>query len=186
MSKNGIVTKLIYSNTTQSITTQIQVQYNIHTDHIGIYTGFQRALGFNNGSVDNKNCSTYLGVTIAEQLLAKVFKNVKRMHNGNKGFDIICNQGYKIDIKSSTKTKTRNAWIFKINCNRIADYFLCIAFDDRKNLNPLHLWLIPSDEINYLVNLRISESKLNKWSKFELTDMLDKVIGCCNIMKGDN
>ena len=184
MNKRGNGSKLVYGETVEGIQIKVGIQYNPRTDHITYGLGyFQKSQGRNNGSAYNKNCPIYLGVTIAEQLLAKVFKNVKRMPNCNQGFDIICNQGYKIDIKSSTRSKNRNGWIFNINHNKIADYFLYLAFDDRKNLNPLHIWLIPSKEINYLIGLRISESKLDKWSKYELTDKLDKVIGCCNIMK---
>ena len=183
MNKNGIAGKTLYCNTQEGITTQILLQYNTHTDHIRFTTGFYKSQGWKSGVIDNKDCSNYLGITIAEQLLAKIFKNVEVMPYGNKGFDFKCNHGYMIDVKSSTKMKNYNGWSFKINHNLIADYFLCLAFDDRKNLNPLHIWLIPSKEINHLTGLGISESRLDKWSKYELTDKMDKVIGCCNIMK---
>ena len=184
MNKNGIVTKSIYNNTENSIQTRIRIQYNTHTDYIGLTTSFNKSQGFVSGIVNNKNCASYLGVTIAEQLLAKVFKNVVMMPYGNKGFDFKCNQGYMIDVKSAVKRNLRRAWMFKINKNLIADYFLCLAFDNRQQLNPMHIWLIPSKEINHLKFLTISESRLIKWSKYELIDKLDKVIGCCNIMKG--
>ena len=73
--------------------------------------------------------------------------------------------------------------VFNIHQNQIADYFLCLAFDNRQQLNPMHIWLIPSRKINNLKTLTISESRLDKWSQYELIDKLDKVIGCCNIMK---
>ena len=187
MNKNGIETKTLYCSTQEGIQIQTQLEYKLKTNHIGIYTQIHKSSGWNSGrAINNKNCSTYLGVIIAEQLLAKAFKNVERMPSNNKGFDFKCNHGYMIDVKSSTKNKKRNAWLFMIKQNQIADYFLCLAFDNRQNLNPLHIWLIPSKEINYLKGLSISEGTINKWNKYELTDKLDKVIGCCNIMKGDN
>ena len=187
MNKNGIASKLLYNNTEEGIQTHIQILYNTHTDHIILgTTQFNKSHGFSNGAVTNKKCSAFLGVTIAEQVLFNVFNNVERMPYGNKGFDFICNHGYMIDVKSSTQMKTQNAWLFAIKRNQIPDYFLCLAFDDRKNLNPMHIWLIPSKEINHLKSLQISISTINKWSKYELSDKLDKVISCCNIIKGDN
>ena len=183
MDKRGFGTKGLYSTTEEGCNTLLKCVYNPRTDHIAIVSGFQKSPGWKSGIVNNKNSTNYLGITIAEQLLIKVFKNVERMPNNNKGFDIICNKGYMIDIKSSTKMKNCDAWMFKINRNQIADYFLCIAFDNRSNLNPEHIWLIPSKRINNLVSLTISVSTIEKWSKFELSDKLDKVISCCNIMK---
>ena len=184
MNKRGNGSKLVYGETVEGIQIKVEIQYNPRTDHITYGLGrFQKSPGWHSGILNNKNSSTFFGVTIAEQLLAKVFKYVERMLNNNPGFDIICNQGYKIDIKSATKPKDKNYWLFNIRHNPIADYFLCLAFDNRINLNPMHVWLIPSKEINHLTNLGISESRLDKWNKYELSDKMDKIIGCCNIMK---
>ena len=183
MDKKGIGIKCLYSSTEDGCNTLSRCEYNPKTNHIGIYTGFQKSPGWNSGIINNKDCPDYLGVTIAEQLLAKIFKNVERMPIHNRGFDFKCNYGYMIDVKASTKRKARNGWLFGINRNPIADYFLCLAFDNRQQLNPMHIWLIPSKEINHLTRLGISESRLDKWSKYELTDKMDKVISCCNIMK---
>ena len=130
---------------------------------------------------DNKNCAQYLGC-IAEELLAKTFKDVRRMPHGNKGFDIICNQNYRIDIKSSA-TGYKGGWMFEIRKNQIADYFLCIAFESREDLTPVHVWLIPDKDINHLAAISISKTTLNKWSKYE--QPLDRVLACCDIMKGE-
>ena len=132
--------------------------------------------------VINKNCSQYLGCYIAEQILSKIFKDVKVMPQQNHGYDIICNQDKKIDIKSSA-TGYKDNWHFNIWRNKIADYFLCIAFDNREDLNPVHLWLIPGEDINHLTGIEILKSKLSKWSKYE--QPIDKVITCCNEMKGE-
>ena len=133
---------------------------------------------------ENKTCSMYLGVHIAERILAKVFVNVKRMNPQNPGYDFICNKGMKIDVKSSCTRIRENRpaqWAFVIKRNNIPDYFLCIAFDNRKDLNPLHLWLINGNEINSYAGTSISETTIGKWDKFKLP--LDSVISCCNSLK---
>jgi len=133
---------------------------------------------------ENRQCSSFLGVHVAERVLAKVFKDVEVMPHNNPGYDFICGKGYKIDVKCACIKKKKNSWGFNIKKNTIADYFLCLAFDDRDNLEPQHIWLIPSDHINNLTGLTISSSTLQRWSKYEL-DKLDKIISCCNVIKGD-
>jgi len=137
-------------------------------------------------SKTNKESSQYLGVTIAERVLSKIFKNIEVMPINNSGYDFICNSGYKIDVKSATKMKNQNTWLFHIRQNQIPDYFLCLAFDNRKNLNPEHIWLIPAEKVNHLISLGISVSKLDKWSQYELTDKLNDIIACCDVLRGDN
>lgn len=134
----------------------------------------------------NPDCPLFLGVHVAEKTLSKVFKNVQRAKMHNPGFDFICGRGYKIDVKSScriTRGSIQDSWIFHIRKNKIADYFLCIAFDNRNNLNPEHLWLIPGEDVNNKTATSITESNTNKWSKYELNSKLEKVIACCNVRK---
>lgn len=128
---------------------------------------------------DNRNCPHYLGC-IAEELLAKTFKDVKRMPYRNPGFDIICNQDFKIDVKSSA-TGYKGNWSFSIGKNKVADYFLCVAFEDREDLIPAHVWRIPGKNVNHLTGIEILKSQLSKWSKYEQS--LDRVLACCNVMK---
>lgn len=127
----------------------------------------------------NKNCGNYLGA-IAENLLIRTYKNVIRMPNGNHGFDFYCGDGYRIDSKSSA-TGYQGFWQFGIRKNKVADYFLCVAFESRNDITPTHLWLIPGDVVNRLVILKIRKSNLHKWDKYE--QPLDKVLLCCNEMK---
>lgn len=136
---------------------------------------------------ENKDCPMYLGVHVAERVLSKVFDNVERMPMNNPGFDFICQKGYKIDVKSATiqlthggKSKT---WQFRTRQNITADYFLCLAFTDRESLEPVHLWLIPSDVVSGRSTLSISPNRLNKWSKYELPAKLDDVKDCCIKMR---
>jgi len=128
---------------------------------------------------ENKNCAQYLGC-IAEKLLALTFKDVKRMPYSNPGFDLICNQDYKIDVKSSA-TGHLGHWMFNIVKNRIADYFLCIAFESRDELIPVHVWLIPSNVVNHRISIQISKSTIDRWSKYEKP--IKRVLACCDVIK---
>ena len=130
---------------------------------------------------ENKKCPLYLGVHVAEDVLSRVFKNIQRMPMNNQGFDFMCGKGYKIDVKSSCFTKN-GVWHFTINHNQIADYFLCLAFDSREDLNPLPLWLIPGGMLNHLAGTSIGKSTIHKWDAYKLD--IDKVTACCNVMKG--
>jgi hypothetical protein len=123
--------------------------YNEHRKHLRHVTGRQKPMS------ENKDCSLFLGVHVAERVLSNVFKNVQRMPQNNPGYDFICSKGYKIDVKSASLCKILDKkhgsviwrWNFHIRNNTIADYFLLIAFDDRENLNPMHVWLIKGSEL---------------------------------------
>ncbi len=142
----------------------------------------------------NKNCAQFLGCHVAERVLSHVFKDVKRMPYNNKGYDFVCNKGFKIEVKSSCLNKN-NRYTFQNLNNKTANYFLLITFDNRKDLNPQHIWLIKSDEIlnNYkeinkykTLILTNTEIYLSKYSKYELTDKLKETIECCSTLKSIN
>lgn len=135
---------------------------------------------------ENKACPKYLGVVIAETVLSTFFDHLEHMPDNTPGYDFICGKGYKIDVKASTlhshKPKS-NYWLFGINKNQIADYFLCLAFDNRESLQPLHIWLIPGAVINTKQTISIADisKTLSKWQPYEKP--LDKVIHCCNLLR---
>ena len=132
----------------------------------------------------NKKCTLFLGVHIAENILSKTFKNVKRMPNNTPWYDFICDKGKKIDVKSSCARINklgRRTWGFRIKNNTVADYFLCLIFDNRNDLNPLHIWLIPGGVFSKYTGVTISESTLQKWKEYELD--INTTIQCCNTMK---
>lgn len=129
---------------------------------------------------ENKNCSCYLGIHIAEGLVAKYFKNPLRMPQRNPGYDFICSNGYKIDVKSSTLT-IPNRWIFTIKKNKIADYFLCLAFDNRSDLNLIHVWLFPGHVINNAEKISSIPSTTSKWLQYEKP--IDDMKVCCETLK---
>ena len=133
---------------------------------------------------ENKMCSSFLGVYIAEKVLSDAFENVEHMPYGNPGYDFICGCGYLVDGKSSC-TRTRKGgyhfWHFHIKKNTTADYFILLAFDNRESLSPLYLWMIPGHIVNNNDTVSISESTLHKWDSYKLD--IDKVVSCCNEMK---
>ena len=133
---------------------------------------------------ENKSCSSYLGVHVAEKVLYNTFDNVEKMPTNNPGYDFICNKGMKIDVKSATMRKNAacSRWEFHINKNDVADFFFCIAFDIRTDINPIHLWLIPGKNINHLTTVTMSESRMEKWTEYELA--INKVVDCCNTLRG--
>lgn len=128
---------------------------------------------------ENKNCASYLGVHVAERVLKNVFKNVRMMPMGNPGFDFICNKGMKIDVKSACTSNGR--WLFHIRQNKIADYFLCLAFGNRDVLNPLYMWLIPGNVVNHLKGTSVGISTIDKWYGYRLS--INDVVTCCEAMR---
>jgi hypothetical protein len=133
----------------------------------------------------NKDCSGYLGIYIAEGILSSFFDGIERMPINNPGYDFLCRRGYKIDVKSSCLLKNnrgnRTRWQFNINRNQIADYFLCIGFDNRVDIEPQGVWLIPGELVKNRETLSIGSVR-TKWSRFEKS--LDKVLIECEKMRG--
>jgi len=162
--------------------------YRLQTNH---------RLGLSKSMYKNKASSAYLGIVIAERVLSKVFKDVKRMPINNPGYDFVCRYGHKIDVKSSClryiNCSCNKNWMFSIRKNKIADYFLLLAFDNRKDLNPKHIWLIKGSEVvrstlqntrllNDKMTLSITNTKRNrrKYKQYRQTDKLKETIKCCN------
>ena len=174
-------TKQLFTFTTEGVGIHISYRLYKNTDHSNISTRFRKVS--DTGAENNKLCPTFLG-DIAEQVLSYVYHDVERMPRNNPGFDFICGKGFKVDVKSACPNKVRpNQWLFHINKNKNADYFLCLAFDNRDELNPQYLWLIPGYDINDNFNVGISRSTLSKWDKYK--HLINKVTLCCNKIKGD-
>lgn len=133
----------------------------------------------------NKLCSAYLGIVIGERLIRHLFKNVKVMPHGNPKFDFICGKDFKIDVKTACITLNRGypQWTFGINHNTIADFFIFVAFDNRTYLNPLHLFMIPGNEINNQGSISSTPSRIHKWDKWK-RDIKDAQL-CCFEMKNE-
>lgn len=142
-------------------------------------TGISRPMKYANDS------GPWLGIHIAERVLCNYFEDVTRMPPKNPGFDFICKRGFKIDVKCACLVEEPNRhprWGFNIRRNQIADYFLCLAFDNRENLTPMHVWLIPGDILNEKLRLSIANPiGIPKWQLYEKP--LDKVNMCCDVLR---
>ena len=134
--------------------------------------------------LENKNCAPYLGY-ISEQIIAKIYLNVQIMPNNHVGYDFICLNNYTIDVKGSCRIKRdkhADRWNFHIHKNKIPDYFACLAFDNRDNLNIEHFWLISGNVINNKIGIGISETNLFQWNQYRQSN---EIINQCNIVKGN-
>ncbi len=142
---------------------------------------------------DNEDCSSYLGIYIAENALSEIFDNIEKMPINNPGFDFICNRRFKIQSKSGILLYHNGSEyrVFNIDYNKIADYFILIAFDNRKDLNPIHIWLIRKDDIvrgrgiNQFGSFKITNrvSKLLELKKYEQIDRLEELKEFCKRFK---
>ena len=134
--------------------------------------------------MDAKGTGVYIGY-LAEKLLSNFFDDITVMPNCNPGYDFVCRKGYKIDVKSARPRHVPEMriprWEFYIKKNKCADYFLCLAFGEC-NLEPVHVWLIPGEDINNKALIRVSDNRisLDRWSKYE--HELDRVLACHNEM----
>jgi hypothetical protein len=176
-----IKTKHLHCLTIEHGIIDTRMYFNINTEHITFNNAFYKSKGYRGTSGTNKDCSNWLGDK-AETILMNMFDTVQKMPYDNPGYDFICGKGHKIDCKSRCLGKRDiNTWTFPIHKNKTADYFLCLAFDNRNNMTPLHVWLIPGIILNDKDSVSISKSTINKWKQYEKS--LDKVLVCCNTMK---
>jgi uncharacterized C2H2 Zn-finger protein len=150
------------------------------------HTEYRYKKGINKSKSENKKCTKYLGEHIAERALSRFWKNIIKMPENNPGFDYRCGRGYKIDVKSSCLEYRDNCtprWSFTINHNKIADYFIWLAFDNREILTPMHVWLVPGRKVNNQHHAIVTNNikGLEKWKQYEQS--LENVMICCNIME---
>jgi hypothetical protein len=142
---------------------------------------------------ENKDCAAYFGIYIAENYIIKTFESSIRMPPNNPGYDWICKNGYKIQCEARCLKFDDDSdwlgWHYHIEFNNIADYFLLSAWDDRNNLNPLHIWVFHKNDIvrgNEFWN-RISFSVTNNSEKlreleiYEVIGKLDKLKQICKL-----
>ena len=150
-----------------------------HTEIVEQQREYRHRVGLYQPYTENTECAIYLGVHIAERALRGFFDNIKQMPMNTIGFDYVCDQDYKIDVKSSCQRKN-GSWVFHIRCNTMADYFLCLAFNNRSELTPMHVWVIPGDVVNHLGALRISPGVRGrmKWHAYEKS--VERVDVCCH------
>lgn len=104
---------------------------------------------------ENKDCAKYLGIYIAERkigrmILPEMLGTIKEeMPQNYPKYDFIVAEDIKVDVKSCCLREIDNwkGWEPHTRYNNIADYFIIVAFDNRNDLNIMHIWLIYRDEI---------------------------------------
>jgi hypothetical protein len=104
---------------------------------------------------ENKECSHHLGTCIAERqygriILPEMFGGIeKEMPYGYPKYDFIVTNGVEIDIKSCCIRENQGwyGWEPHVRFNDVAKYFVILAFDNRTDLNLLHVWSIGRNEI---------------------------------------
>lgn len=103
---------------------------------------------------ENKECAHYLGTVVAERqygriILPEIFGGIEQeMPYGHPGYDFVVTDGVKVDIKSRCLSTFGgwHGWQPHVRSN-IANYFVILAFDNRIDLNLLHIWMIGRNEI---------------------------------------
>lgn len=137
-------------------------------------------------SSEDEDLSQYFG-NLGEQLFKKflnvIFENVERMKYTNYGFDFTCNniskefinkhptfklevnKEYRIQIKARCRRIYEKyiRWDFPIKYNN-ADYFILVAFDNRENLNIIHVWIFHKNDI-------VRGDKFWRRDSFTITDV---------------
>lgn len=159
------------------------------TNHPNNNINYRHSTGRCKSMYENKQCSAYLGITIAEKALSRIFKHIKRMPYGNPGYDFECDKGYLIDVKSACLHLLKNGsfrWTFKVDENTKADYFLFLLFNNREELKPMYVLLIPGSLINnkQCIGITNTPKSLAKWAEY--MQPLDKVEECCGKMRNIN
>lgn len=142
--------------------------------------------GMPNPISENRKDPRFIGLYIAENSILKLFEGSQKMKCGNHGYDIVCNKGYKIEVKAATLTR-QNTLSFHIARNKIADYFILIGFNNIIELRPLYLWIIKNDEIIRGCRLRdidvlgISNEPefVKPFKKYDTMDKLEKLKEIC-------
>ena len=125
-----------------------------------------------------------------EKAIAGMF-GVPTEQHGNPKVDFICPNGYKIQVKTSSIRYNRGAssWIFHIDRNKIADYFILVAVNNIDDINkedfePAHIWMIKGKVINKQAGASVTPSRVSKWDEYSIMEEYEnKFINCCNTIK---
>lgn len=142
---------------------------------------------------ENRIDTRFLGIYIAENGINKIYEGSERMQINNKGYDIICPKGYKIDVKATVLNRY-NLFNFAINKNKIADYFVLVGFNNIIELKPLHIWVVKSDDNIYGCQIKelnkiaiLNEPKhIYRYKKYERLDKLDMLKNICKEFDAKN
>ena len=147
--------------------------------------------------ITDEGNSTRFGY-ISQNYVMRTFEGPEEMPTNNPGFDWKCKNGDKIEHKGSCLQNTRGRypyWIFNIDWNNIADYFILSAWDSPESLIPLHIWIFHKNDMvrkgnSYTVrekfwrrgSITITNTPdcLKQFEKWEFTNRLYKLKELCN------
>jgi hypothetical protein len=137
---------------------------------------------------ENRSCAGWLGIHVAERALSKFFAHITRTPSGSSGGDFRCDKGFLIDVKCAClhfRVGQCAHWTVFPGHNTEADFFLFLLFDNRKDLTPMHVMLVPGCVVNNQSSVSITNNikSLAKWVQYEKP--LDKVVCCCEKMRSD-
>lgn len=138
---------------------------------------------------ENDNCPYYLGVDIAERIIGRKSLPIilgdieKEMSPNYPGFDFILIGNIKVDIKSSSLLDWY-IYVFSINNNGMADYFLLIGINNRTKLDIMHLWLFRKEDIirgkelyrRKILTIVNKPKKLLEFKRYEVTEKLKSIM----------
>lgn len=148
-----------------------------------------------------------IGEELFRRFLLTIFEYVEHMKRGNRGFDFICknprqefidkyhqfkfekDKEYRIQhkarcIRYDTNSDEWSGWHYSISdrngYNNNTDYFILSAWDDRDNLNILHIWIFYKNDMvrgekfwkrkGFVITN--TPKKLKEFQNYELTDEL--------------
>jgi hypothetical protein len=165
----------------------------IERGYIDLKNYVDKELGIPNDNI-SKDLEQYFGIHITEKYVSSIFKDSLRMPINNRGYDWICKKGYKIQHKASCLTYDDKGWqgfAYKILNNDITDYFILTGWNNRKDLVPIYILLIHSEEIVrdrpfwmrkmfYITN---KPKYLLEFERYNLPDKLEKLKECCKFAK---
>jgi hypothetical protein len=97
-------------------------------------------------AIDDKDSPTFFG-KFTENLMIQTFENVITVRHNNPGFDWICKNGDKIENKSACLKDGNSRWTFNVKYNKIADWFIFSAWDNRDSLTPLYVWILHKNDM---------------------------------------
>lgn len=162
---------------------------NTYFKHFGTWTNALKLAGLDADTLIKKgilNCAYHKG-RMFEIIVNKSFKKESSDLSGqncNSPFDGICPKGYNYDAKSA-KLKTHvthgsKGWFFHFRNKQIEkiQYFILGGFDEDYT-KLLHVWMIPLSFVNKRDTVYISQSTVNRFKQYEITDRcinLDKLI----------
>lgn len=88
--KDGEITEKEYRNHIAIINGFKNHNERLRNQRCEYYRNHRHRMGINKPMSENINCSSFLGIHIAERVLSKIFENVTRMSYGNSGYISNC------------------------------------------------------------------------------------------------